>query len=90
MKHSMRCIHTCKDDFLYAQASKKANAKTNALAMELVKKQKGNDETQDGTWTPSKKWCEMNAWRNYISHMIGVSKEFDADFTFPKIHLMHH
>jgi hypothetical protein len=39
MKHSMRCIHTCKDDFLYAQASKKANAKTNALAMELVKKQ---------------------------------------------------
>jgi hypothetical protein len=32
----------------------------------------------------------MNAWRDYISHEIDVSKELDADFNFPKIHLMSH
>jgi len=32
----------------------------------------------------------MNAWREYISHKIDVSKELDADFNFPKIHLMSH
>jgi hypothetical protein len=32
----------------------------------------------------------MNAWRDYISHKIDVSKELDADFNFPKIHLMFH
>jgi len=32
----------------------------------------------------------MNAWQDYISHEIGVSKELDADFNFPKIQLMSH
>jgi len=32
----------------------------------------------------------MNAWQEYISHEIDVSKELDADFNFPKIHLMSH
>jgi hypothetical protein len=32
----------------------------------------------------------MNAWRNYISHEIHVSKVLDADFNFRKIHLMSH
>jgi len=32
----------------------------------------------------------MNAWRDYISHKIDISKELDADFNFPKIHLMSH
>jgi len=32
----------------------------------------------------------MNAWRDYISHKIDVSKELDADFNFPKMHLMSH
>jgi len=32
----------------------------------------------------------MNAWRDYISHEIDVSKELDADFNFPKFHLMTH
>jgi len=32
----------------------------------------------------------MNAWRDYISHEIDVSKELDADSNFPKIHLMSH
>jgi len=30
----------------------------------------------------------MNTWQDYISHMIDVSKELDADLNFPKIHLM--
>jgi hypothetical protein len=42
------------------------------------------------TWTPSKKRREMNAWQDYISHEIDVSKELVADFNFPKIHLMSH
>jgi len=32
----------------------------------------------------------MNAWRDYISHEIDISKELDADFNFLKIHLMSH
>jgi len=32
----------------------------------------------------------MNAWWDYISHEIDLSKELDADFNFPKIHLMFH
>jgi hypothetical protein len=32
----------------------------------------------------------MNTWRDYISHEIDISKELDADFNFPKIHLMSH
>jgi hypothetical protein len=32
----------------------------------------------------------MNAWRDYISHVIDVSQELDADFNFPKIHWMSH
>jgi len=30
----------------------------------------------------------MNAWQDYISHEIDISKDLDADFNFPKIHLM--
>jgi hypothetical protein len=41
-------------------------------------------------WTLSKKRPEMNAGRDYISHEIDISKELDADFNFPKIHLMSH
>jgi hypothetical protein len=36
----------------------------------------------------SKKRHEMKAWRDYISDKIDVSQELDADFNFPKIHLM--
>jgi len=32
----------------------------------------------------------MIAWRDYISHEIDISKELDADYIFPKIHLMSH
>jgi len=32
----------------------------------------------------------MNTWRDYISDEIDISKELDADFNCPKIHLMSH
>ena len=65
-------------------------AKANALRTELVKKRKVDEETHSETWTPSKTRHEMNAWRDYISHEIDISKEIDADFHFPQIHLMSH
>jgi hypothetical protein len=55
-----------------------------------VKKRKVDEKTNAETWTPSKKRHEMNTWRDYISHKIDVSKELDADFNIPKIHLMSH
>ena len=79
-----------KDDFLLRRARRKAKATAHALSMELVKKWKVDEETNAGTRTPSKKRREMNAWRDYISHGIDVSKEWDADFNFPKIHLLSH
>jgi hypothetical protein len=39
---------------------------------------------------PFKKGRKINAWRDYISHEIDISKELEADFNFPKIHLMSH
>jgi len=38
----------------------------------------------------SKKWSQMNALRDYFSHEIDISKLLDADFKFPKIHLISH
>jgi len=90
MEDALCCFHTFKDVFLLGRASKKAKAKAIALRTELVKKRKVDEETNAETWTPSKKQREMNAWRDYISHEIDVSKELDADFNFPKIHLMSH
>ena len=90
MEDALCCSDTFKDVFLLGGAGKKAKAKANALRTELVKKQKVDEETNAETWTPTKKRREMNAWRDYISHEIDVSKEFDADFDFPKIHMMSH
>jgi len=90
MEDALCRFHTFKDVFLLGRAGKKAKAKANALRTELVKKQKVDKETNPETWTPSKMRQEMNAWRDYISHKIDVSKEIDADFNFPKIYLMSH
>jgi len=65
-------------------------AKGNGLRTELVKKQKVDEESHAETWKVSKTWSEMNIWQDYISHEIVVSKELDANFNFPKIHLMSH
>jgi len=90
MEDAFRRFHTFKDVFLLGRAGKKANAKANALSMELVTKRKVHEETNAESWTPSKKRREMNAWRDYISHEIHISKELDADFNFLTIHLMSH
>jgi hypothetical protein len=55
-----------------------------------VKKRKVDEETHAEGWMLSKKWREMKAWWDYISHEIEVSKELDADSNFPNIHLMSH
>jgi len=65
-------FHTFKDVFLPGRASKKVKAKANALRTELMKTQNVDKETNTETSTPSKKWCEMNAWRDYITHGIDV------------------
>jgi len=90
MEDALRRFHTFKDVFLLGRAGKKGKAQANALRTELVKKRKVDEETNAETWTPSKKRREMNAWRDYISHEIHISKVLDADFNFPKIDLMSH
>jgi hypothetical protein len=90
MEDALCRFHTFKDVFLLGRASKQAKAKANALRTELVKKRTVDEETNAETWTPSKMRHEMNAWRDYISLEINVSKALAADFNFPKIHLMSH
>jgi hypothetical protein len=83
-------FQTFKDVFLLGRAGKKAKAKAFGLRTELVKKRKVDKETNADTWTQSKKRSEMNACWDYISQEREVSKESDADYIFPKIHLMSH
>jgi len=90
MEDTLHRFQTFNDVFLLGRAGQKAKAKANTLRMELVKKRKVDEETNDETWTPSKKQCDMNAWRDYITHKIYISKELDTDFNFPKIHLISH
>jgi hypothetical protein len=90
MEDALHHFHTFKDVVLLGRAGKTAKAKANALRMELVKKRKVDEESNAGTWTPSKKRHKTNAWWVYISHKIDISRELDADFNFPKIHLMSH
>jgi len=90
MEDALHHFHTFKDVFLLGRAGKKAKAKANALRTELVKMRKVGEETHAETWMASRKRREMNAWRDYISQEIDLSKEFDIVFNFPKIHLMSH
>jgi hypothetical protein len=90
MEDALCHFHTFKGVFLLGRAGKKAKPNANALRVELVKKRKVDKETNAETWRPSKKLREMNAWRDYISHELDVSKELDGDCKFPKIHVMSH
>jgi len=89
-KDALCRFHTFKDVFLLGQACKMVKGKANLMRAELVKKRKVDEETNTGTWSPTKKWREMNAWQDYISHEIDDSQELEADFTLPKMHLMSH
>jgi hypothetical protein len=88
LEDALHCYHTFKDVFLLWRAGKKAHAKANPLRTELMKKRKVDMETNAETLTPSKKRREINAWRDYISHEIDISKQLDADFNFRGIPLM--
>jgi hypothetical protein len=90
MEDAVHRFHTFKDVFLLRRAGKMAKAKANALRRKLVKKRQVDEDLNAETWMLSKKRREMNSWRDNISHKIDVSKELDADFNFPKIHLMSH
>jgi hypothetical protein len=90
LEDAMHRFHTFKDVSLLARAGTKAKAKADPLRTELVKKRKVDEETNAETWTLSKKRREMNAWRDYISHEIDISKELNANFNILKIHLMSH
>jgi len=74
MEDALRPFHTFKDVFLLRRAGKKVKAKANGQRMDLVKKWKVEEETDAETWMPCKEQREMNAWRDYISHRIDVSK----------------
>ena len=67
-----------------------AKATANALRSELAMKRKVDEESNAFSKMPSKTNGEMNAWQDRISHKIDISKEFDIDFNFPKIHLISH
>jgi len=90
MEDALHHFHTLKDVFLLGQAGRKANPKPNALRTELMKKRKIDQETNAETWMPSKMRREMNAWRDYISHEIDVSKALDAELNILMIHLRSH
>jgi hypothetical protein len=90
LEDSLCHFHTFKEVFLLRQAGKRVRAKAHALRMELVKKRKVDKDANAETWTPSKMSREMDSWRDCISNNIEVFKELDADFNFPKIHLMSH
>jgi len=90
MKDAMHCFHIFKDVFLLRRVGKSVKGQANALRTELVKKPEVEEETNAENWMASNKWHKMNFWREYISHEIDVSMELDADFNFPKIHLMSH
>jgi len=90
MEDTLHQVHLFKDDFLHERAGKKAKAKANTLRTELVKKREVDEKTNAENWTPSKKRQKMNAWQDYISHGIAISKELDADFNFPTINFMSH
>jgi hypothetical protein len=90
MEDAFHRFHSFKKVFLLVRAGKTAKPKANKLRTELVKKRQVDEETNAETCMPSKKRCEMNAWWEYISHEIDISKVLDADINFPKIHLMSH
>jgi len=81
--HFQRC-------FLTQASQAKCEPQANTLGTELVKKRKVDKETNAETLMPSKQRREMDGWWDYVSHEIDVSKEFDANFNFPKIHLISH
>jgi len=74
MQDALRRFHPFKDVVLFNWAGKKVKTEANALRTELAMKRKIDKETNAETRTLSKKWPEMNVWRDYISPKLDVSK----------------
>jgi len=90
MEDALCRFHTSTDGSVPGWPRRKMNTKANFLRTELVNKRHIEKESNTETWTPSEMRHEMNSWCDYISHQIDVSMELDANFNFPKIHLMSH
>jgi hypothetical protein len=88
MEDVLPYVHTIKDVCLLGRAGEKAKAKANALSTELVKILMVIKKTNAATVRPCTQGREIQNWGDYISHEIAVSKELDADITFPKIYLI--
>jgi len=71
-------------------SQQKGDGQSQCPEAELVKKRNVDEDTNADHWMPSKRRHKMNAWRGYISHKLDVSNMLDADFNFPKIHLVSH
>jgi len=68
MENALHYFDTFKDVFLLGRTSKNAKVKASTLITELMKKRKVDEKTNAYTWTSSKKWREINPWRDYICH----------------------
>ena len=90
MEDALCRFHAFKDVFLLGRAGNDARAKASAVKTDLVKMGTVDWETNAETWKPSKKRHGMNAWRDYFSHEIVVTKESGADFNFSNVRLMSH
>jgi len=90
VRDSMRAVSAGRNTQVFLTEIRVLADEANALSTELVMNQNVNEEMNAETWTTSKKRCEIHARRDSVSHEIDVSKELDADFNFPKIHLMSH
>ena len=84
----MQRFHTYKHVALLGRARKGANPKADALKLDPGKRGKVNEETNSFTAMLSQMWREMNVRQDDMSNKIVIEKELDANFTFPKIHLM--
>jgi hypothetical protein len=49
-----------------------------------------DEATNIENWPITNKWRKTNAWREYISHMMDISRGLEADFNYPNIELMSH
>jgi hypothetical protein len=90
MEDALRRFHPFKDVFLLRPAGQEVKAKAYALRTELVKKRQIVKPRSAETCMLSKKWREMNPGKDYIRHGIDISKELEANFNIPKIHVKSH
>ena len=90
MEDSLQHFDTFQNVFLLGRANKKEKANANDQRTELVEKRNLYDTSHAETRMPCTKRCEINTWRDYISHKIYICKELDTGCNYLKIDLMSH